>query len=84
MIIELLGDNCHRCGLLEKNINRALKNSKTEVKFQKVGELGQIAEYGLLSLPGLAVNGRIMSAGKLLSEKAIGELMASCGMGSDK
>jgi hypothetical protein len=71
MKIELLGDNCRKCRLLRNNIELALSGCSASVEFQCVDEPKRFAEYGLLSLPGLAINGRILAEGKLLSSSAI-------------
>lgn len=71
MKIELLGDNCRKCQLLKNNIELVLKNFNKSVDFQFNSEPKRFAEYGLLSLPGLAIDGEIESAGSLLSVKEI-------------
>ncbi len=71
MKIELLGDNCRKCQLLKNNIEMVLRNFNKNVDFQFNTEPKRFAEYGLLSLPGLAIDGEIESAGSLLSVKEI-------------
>ena len=40
-----------------------------------VTELEKIASYGIMSTPGLVVNGKVVSAGKVLKTDAIVELL---------
>lgn len=75
MTIELLGDNCRRCQRLRDNIELALKSCKKQTSFQQIEEPQKFAEYGLLSLPGLAINGQVITAGQLLSTQEILDLL---------
>lgn len=77
MTIELLGDNCHKCCLMERNIRLALHGSGIDAKLQCVDDLERIVDYGLLSLPGFAVDGRLRAEGQLLSIKKILKILAS-------
>jgi len=71
MRIELYGDNCRKCRLLEKNIRLAIEGYDNKATLQCVDDPRTFAQCGLLSLPGLAVNGEIKKVGKLMSVKEI-------------
>jgi hypothetical protein len=71
MKIELLGDDCRKCRLMKSNILQALRNGGEKVEFQHVCEPGKFAEYGLLSLPGFAIDGELKAEGRLLSVETI-------------
>jgi len=75
MRIELLGDNCKKCQLFKNNIEMVLKRTNKNMEFQFISEPKKFAEYGLLSLPGLAIDGEIKSTGSLLSFKEIKTIM---------
>jgi len=69
--VELLGDNFLTCQRLKDNIEMALQSLATKPSLQFVYEPQKFAEYRLMSLPALAVDGEIKAAGKLLSTEGI-------------
>lgn len=73
MKIELLGDNCRTCRMQHHNITLALQEMAVQVEYRKIDDPQRFAEYGLMSLPGLVINGQLRSVGKLLTT---GEIMA--------
>lgn len=77
MTIELLGDNCRRCRLLQGNIERALQGCRTKSCLRLVEDPQRFAEYGLLSLPGLVIDGKVVAEGRLPSVEEIRGLFAA-------
>jgi small redox-active disulfide protein 2 len=67
MKIEILGMGCVRCNTLEQQVHEALKELKTEAEVTKVDDLDKISAYGVLMTPGLVINGKVYSSGKLPS-----------------
>lgn len=74
MQIELLGDNCYRCRRLAKNIRHAI-NFDPDVQFNHSCDLERMANYGLLALPGLIIDGELRASGQLLSVAHIHSLL---------
>jgi len=75
MTIEILGVDCKASRLLRKNIEQALGGRKEHVELKNLYEPATFIEYGLLSLPGLVIDGKLRSAGQLLSTKAITSML---------
>ena len=73
--ILILGTGCKNCQTLEANVKEALKKMGKEAPVGHVTELDKIASYGIMSTPGLVVNGKVVSAGKVLKTDAIVELL---------
>ena len=65
MRIEILGMGCVRCNALEQQVREALKELKTEAEVAKVDDLDKISSYGVLMTPGLVINGKVYSSGKI-------------------
>lgn len=65
--IKVLGPGCQKCVRLAENVNEALKELKIEANVEKVAELDKIMSYGIMSTPGLVINGKVVSYGKLLN-----------------
>jgi small redox-active disulfide protein 2 len=51
---------------MEEIAKQAVKELGIDAKIEKITDIGQIARQGILSTPGLIVNGKIKHAGKPL------------------
>jgi len=71
MKIEILGPGCARCKALEENAKKAAKELGLDAEVVKVTEMGQIAAYGVMSTPGIVVDGNVKGFGKLFSVEEI-------------
>ncbi len=76
MKIEILGTGCAKCKALEKNVLAALAKAGKFAEVEKVEDIGKIMEYGVMSTPGLVIDGKVVSVGKLLSPDEIAELIS--------
>lgn len=65
MKIEVLGPGCPNCKKVEKDVFNALKELNIEAEVVKVTDLEKISSYGVLMTPGLVINGKIYSSGKI-------------------
>lgn len=76
MKIQILGVGCPKCKTLLANVEAVVQELKLEAEIEKVTEIQEIVSFGIMSTPGLAVNGKVLSAGKALSTEQIKELLA--------
>ncbi len=67
MKIEVLGTGCAKCITLEKVVKEAIAKSGKFVQFEKVDDIMKIMEYQVVSTPGLVIDGKVVSTGKVLS-----------------
>jgi small redox-active disulfide protein 2 len=65
MEIKILGTGCTRCTLLEKVVRQAVDEMGLGATVEKVTELADIMAYGIMSTPGLVVDGQVRLAGRL-------------------
>lgn len=65
MKIEVLGSGCANCRKLEQDVNTALTELGIEAEVIKVKDLNKILSYGVLMTPGLVINGKVYSSGKI-------------------
>lgn len=77
MEITVLGPGCANCQRLEANVNAALEAAGTQATVTHVTDYAQIAAWDVMSTPGLAVNGRVVSTGRVPSVAEVAELIAS-------
>jgi len=66
MEIKVLGPGCANCHKMEELAKTAVGELGIEAKIEKITDIAQIAMHGILSTPGLIVNGKIKHSGKPL------------------
>jgi len=65
MTIKVLGSGCANCQTLERLCREVVAENKIDATVEKVTDLKEIMGYGILSTPGLVVDGKVVSSGKL-------------------
>ncbi|MBN2543149.1 thioredoxin family protein [bacterium] len=73
MEIKVLGVGCVKCNSLEQRTNEAAKQLSLENVVEKVSDINEITDLGILSVPALVINGKIKSVGKVPSVEQIVE-----------
>ena len=76
MNIKVLGSDCVKCKKLYENVEIALKESQIEATLEKVEDINQIIDYGVMMTPGLVIDEKVVSVGKVLSSKDIIKLIS--------
>jgi small redox-active disulfide protein 2 len=71
MEIRILGTGCPRCNELEKRTINALAELNIGADVQKVKDIKKISEYGVFITPGLVINNKVKSSGRLPSPDEI-------------
>jgi small redox-active disulfide protein 2 len=66
MEIKVLGPGCSNCFKMEELAKTAVKELGIEATVVKITDIGEIAMNGILSTPGLIVNGKVKHSGKPL------------------
>ena len=79
MKIEVLGTGCAKCTKLEENVKQAVQELGLDVEIDHVRDLMEIAKRGVLMTPGLVIEGKPVSAGKVLSVDNVKELIKKHG-----
>jgi small redox-active disulfide protein 2 len=67
MRIEILGSGCARCHGLEDSVRKALATLGKDAEVVDVTDMQQIMAYGVMSMPALVIDGKVMSAGRVLT-----------------
>ena len=75
MEIKILGPGCRNCEKLQANAHEALKKIGMEATIIKVEDPIEIAKYGIMQTPGLVINEKVVSYGRILTLKHIAELL---------
>ena len=80
MIVQVLGTGCPKCQLLKTNAAEALNGlhaqTEEELRLEEVTDPETMMEMGMLVSPGLAVDGELLQAGKVLTAEQIQRLVS--------
>ena len=75
MKIQILGTGCARCMKLSANAEEAARAKGSDFEIEKVTDIKKIMEYGVMMTPGLVIDGKVRSVGKVLSVEDIKKLL---------
>ncbi len=65
LTIKVLGSGCANCKRLEQEVREALTESGIAFELIKVTDYADIMAYNVLSTPGLVMNEKLVSAGRI-------------------
>ena len=65
--IKVLGSGCKSCHEQYENAKQAVKNMGLSVKVEYITDMQKVMEYGVMSMPALVVNEKVVAMGKLFN-----------------
>ncbi len=71
MKITVLGACCKKSTETFENTKIAVKEMGLDVEVENIGDVMEIAKYGVMTTPALVIDGRVVSYGKLLKPKDV-------------
>lgn len=66
MEIKVLGPGCANCTKMEELAKKAVSELGVEAEVRKISDIMEIMRAGIMSTPGLIVNGKVKHSGKPL------------------
>ena len=63
--VLVLGVGCSRCRTLEARVRQLIAAHHLNAEVETVSDLREIMKFGVLSTPGLVINGVVKSAGSV-------------------
>ena len=69
--IQVLGSGCANCKRLEQIAHKVVDSLAAEAKIEKVTDPRKFADMGVLSTPGLLINGEVVSSGRVPAETEV-------------
>ncbi len=75
LIIKVLGTGCPKCHSLEKLTRKAVSETGIDAEIEKVEDIMEIMNYGIMKTPALVINGEVKISGRLPSDKELKELL---------
>ena len=73
--IKVLGSGCTSCHELYENTQEAVKKAGLSVEVEYITDLEKVMGYGVMSMPGLVVNEKVVSMGKVLKAAEVEKLL---------
>lgn len=74
MKVEILGSGCKRCEqLYENTVSAASDIDATGIEVTKVNDINYFAKLGVFMTPGLVIDRKVESVGKVLSVEQVKE-----------
>lgn len=77
--IKVLGSGCASCHALYENTKEVVKKMGLSVKVEYITDLQKIMEYGVMSMPALVVNEKVVAMGKVLKPADVEKLLHKLG-----
>ena len=65
LVIKVLGPGCNQCDRLEREVIEVLCEMNLSADVEHVRDIKEIGRYGVLGTPGLIINGKVTSVGKV-------------------
>lgn len=69
--VKILGPGCINCEKLEQMVYKVMSEAKILGNVEHVRDANEIASFGFIAVPGLVINGKVKSSGRLPQERQI-------------
>jgi small redox-active disulfide protein 2 len=69
--VKILGTGCKKCVTLEKRVRELVAQNNIDAAVEKVTDIQEIISYGIMTTPGLVVNGKVVSYGIVPKDEQI-------------
>jgi len=69
--IKVLGPGCRNCELLEQIVRNVCAEKNIPANIEKITDRNKFLEYGVMLTPGLVINGKLVSSGKIPTKSTI-------------
>ena len=61
--IKVLGSGCRNCEITANVIAQAARQANVQIELEKVTDIAEIMAYGVMSTPGVVVDGKVVHSG---------------------
>ena len=73
--IQILGPGCARCKKMAENAEEAAKKLGIEYELEKVTDIKEIINFGVMMTPALVIDGKVKIAGRIPAAAELTELL---------
>ena len=75
MKILVLGPGCAKCQRLMENAEKAVQELGIEAEVEKISDMKQIVALGIMSTPGIVVDGRVTGSGRVFNVEEVKKMI---------
>jgi len=75
--VKVLGPGCSKCKSLAANVHEAVAQINEPIDFEYITDMDKIISYGIMMTPGLIIDGKVISTGRVVPVKQIVEFLKS-------
>jgi len=69
--IKVVGPGCSNCLKLVQLCEEAITENQLEADLEKVIDIKKFADFGVFMTPGLVVNGKVLSSGRIPTKSTL-------------
>ena len=69
--IKVLGPGCRNCELVEQIVRNVCAELNISANIEKITDRNKFLDYGVMLTPGLVINGKLMSSGKIPTKSTV-------------
>lgn len=73
--IKVLGAGCASCHKQYENVKEAVSNMGLNVEVEYITDMEKVMTYGVMSMPAIVVNDKVVSMGKVLKVPEVKNLL---------
>ena len=77
MEIKILGSGCAKCHQLEQIVKEVVKEMEIDAEIYYVKNITSIMEYSILTTPGLVIDEKVVSSGKVPNKAEISSFITA-------
>ena len=78
--IKVLGAGCKSCHQQYENVKEAVKTLGLSVEAEYITDMEKVMEYGVMTMPAIVVNEKVVSQGKVLKTSEVEKLLNKQGL----
>ena len=75
--VKVLGSGCANCKRLEETVRKVAAARGIEIALEKVTEYNDMMKWNIMQTPGLVVNDKLVSAGRIPKDDEIAKLLTA-------
>jgi len=75
--IKVLGTGCANCKTTVELINKVAEEKGVNIELEKIEDIQEIIKYGVMSTPGVVLDGQVVHAGGLPSHANVEQWLKS-------
>lgn len=69
--IKVLGTGCANCKATQKLIEECANANSIDIEIEKIDDIADIMAYGVMSTPGVVIDGKVVHAGGVPDSKTV-------------